>query len=66
MFAECTETSKGECLLSVLKVVKMNVYWVYWNLKRWMLAECTQTGKDESLPITLKLEKMNVCWVYWD
>ena len=29
MFAECAKTSKGESLLSVLKVVKINVCWVY-------------------------------------
>ena len=31
MFAECTKTSKDECLLSVLKLVKINVSWVYQN-----------------------------------
>ena len=50
MFAEFTKTSKGECLLNVLKVVKVNI-----------LFECTKTTKDECLPITLKLVKMNVC-----
>ena len=29
MFAECTETSKGECFVSVLKLEKMNVSSVY-------------------------------------
>ena len=44
MFAECTKSSKGECLMSdctktskseillgVLKLIKVNVYWVYSN-----------------------------------
>ena len=44
MFAECTKCSKGECLmtdctktsksevlLGVLKLIKVNVYWVYSN-----------------------------------
>ena len=31
MFAECTKTSKHECLLRVLKPVKINVCWVYEN-----------------------------------
>ena len=29
MFAECTKTSKGECFPSVLKLVKVNVYWMH-------------------------------------
>ena len=29
MFPECTETSKGECFLSVIKLVKVNVCWGY-------------------------------------
>ena len=64
MFAECTKTSKSECLLSVLKLVNVNVWWLYSNYKRWMLAECTKTRKDECLLNVLKLEKINVCWVY--
>ena len=28
MFTECTETSKGECLLNVLKPEKANACWV--------------------------------------
>ena len=31
MFGECTKTSKGECLLNVLKLEKINVCWVYYN-----------------------------------
>ena len=44
MFAECTKSSKGECLtsdctktsksellLGVLKLIKLNVYWAYSN-----------------------------------
>ena len=49
MFAECTKTSKDECLLSVLKLVKVNV------------ADYTKTRKDECLLSVLKLERMNVC-----
>ena len=52
MFAECTKTSKCECLVSVLK------------LEKWMFAECTKTREDECLLSVLKLEKINVCWVY--
>ena len=29
MFAMCTKTNKGESLVSVLKLVKVNVCWVY-------------------------------------
>ena len=29
MLAECTKTSEGECFPSVLKLVKVNVYWVH-------------------------------------
>ena len=29
LIIDCTKTSKSECLLSVLKLEKMNVYWVY-------------------------------------
>ena len=48
MFTEKTKTSKGECLLSVLKVIKMNV------------ADYTKTRKDECFLSVLKLVKMNV------
>ena len=29
MYAECTKTRKDESLLNVLKLVKVNVSWVY-------------------------------------
>ena len=64
MFAECTKTSKGECLVSVLKLVKMSVCRMYWSQWRWMLAEFTKTNEDECFPIILKLVKVNVSWVY--
>ena len=48
MFGECTKTGKDECLLSVLKLVKINV------------SDYTKTRKDESLLSELKLERMNV------
>ena len=48
MLAECTKTSKDEWLLSVLKLVKINV------------ADYTKTRKDECFLSVLKLVKMNV------
>ena len=64
MFAECTKTSKGECLVSVLKLEKMNVWGVYLNWKRWIFAEFTKSSRGECLLSELKPEKINVCWVY--
>ena len=64
MFVECTKTRKDECLLSVLKPVKLNVSWMYQNYKRWMFSECTKTSKGECLLSVVKLVKMSVCWVY--
>ena len=64
MFVECTKTRKDECLLSVLKPVKLNVCWMYQNYKRWIFSERTKTSKCESLVSAAKLVKVNVCWVY--
>ena len=49
MFGECSKTSKDECFLSVLKLVKVN------------FAECTKTSKGECLLNVLKPGKMNLC-----
>ena len=49
MFVECTKTRKDECLLSVLKLVKMN------------LDDYTKSRKVECLLSVLKLVKVNVC-----
>ena len=48
MFDECTKTGKDECLLSLLKLVKIDVF------------DYTKTRKNESLLSELKLERMNV------